>query len=199
MQEESWKDIEGYEGLYMVSNFGRVKSLSRINNYGRHVPERILKNNYNVKSGYAFVNLHKNSDGGTTYTIHRLVATAFIPNPNNLPQVGHKDETRTNNNVNNLYWTTNLENSNTPLRKVRSSIANSRPHTQESKDAIRKVMERKKGRKFIYNNIRFESARALARYLKMNPSTLSRYINRERTMPKNLAGNLIEIKKEAAE
>lgn len=199
MQEEIWKDIEGYEGLYMVSNLGRIKSLSRMNNYGCHVPGRILKNNYNIKSGYAFVNLHKNSDGGTTYTVHRLVATAFIPNPDNLPQVGHKDETRTNNNVNNLYWTTNLDNSNMPLRKLRSSIANSRPHTQKSKDAIRRIMERKKGRKFIYNGIMFESMRALARYLNINPGTLSKYINGKSTTSKNLVGNLIEIKKEASE
>lgn len=93
--EEIWKDIEEYEGLYQVSNQGRVKSLK----YGK---ERILKPAPN-SDGYLFVVLCK--DGKTkTYFVHRLVAMAFIPNPEGLPCINHKSCIRTENNVNNIEW-----------------------------------------------------------------------------------------------
>ena len=91
--EEVWRDIEGYEGLYQVSNLGRVKSLW----YGK---ERILKLGRNI-FGYLTVGLHKNEQQKTC-KVHRLVAQAFIPNPNNLPDVNHCDEDKTNNSVQNL-------------------------------------------------------------------------------------------------
>lgn len=195
MQEEIWKNVVGYEGLYMVSNFGRVKSLPRIDSNGHRINGRILKNNRNVKSGYMVVNLHKDGDGGKTRTVHRLVATAFIPNPDGLPQVGHKDETRTNNHVNNLYWTTNLENSNMPLRRVRSSVANARPCSELVKEQIRQIMENKRGRNFMCDNIKFESATSLAKYLRIPLTTLLHYVNGERKMPDYLAGKIIEIER----
>ena len=92
---EEWKDIEEYEGLYQVSNLGRVKSLYWNN-------ERIMKTAKD-KDGYLLVNLYKNKKG-KSYLVHRLVAMAFIPNPNNLPEVNHKDEDKTNNNVDNMEW-----------------------------------------------------------------------------------------------
>lgn len=98
MQEEVWKDITGYEGLYQVSNLGNVKSL----NYNRTGQEKILKA-INHKCGYLRVTLYKNSKC-VTYRLHRLVAQAFIPNPDNLPEVNHKDEDKSNNCVNNLEW-----------------------------------------------------------------------------------------------
>ena len=96
--EEIWKDIEGYEGLYQVSNLGRVKSL-KYNKTGR---ERILKIDKN-KNGYLYILLYKNNKR-KHYRIHRLVANAFIENPNNYPYINHKDECKSNNNVNNLEW-----------------------------------------------------------------------------------------------
>ena len=102
-EEEIWKDIEGYEGYYMVSNMGNVKSVertARIGNGYRTVHERILKPRKN-NDGYPYVNLCK--DGNVkTCTIHRLVAQAFIPNPQSLPQVNHIDENKENNHVDNL-------------------------------------------------------------------------------------------------
>ena len=114
MEKEIFKDIKGYEGLYQVSNYGRVKSLYRIQimptGGKRIIEERILKTIKN-KKGYIGVHLSKNNKDKTVY-IHRLVAQAFIPNPNNYPQVNHKDEDKTNNHVDNLEWCTAKYNSN---------------------------------------------------------------------------------------
>lgn len=95
---EIWKDIKGYEGLYQVSNLGRVKSLG--NNKRRK--EKILKQ-VEDGGGYLFVLLCKNGKG-KMFKVHRLVAQAFTPNPNNYPQVNHKDENKQNNCVWNLEW-----------------------------------------------------------------------------------------------
>lgn len=99
MQEEIWKDIDGYEGLYQVSNLGRVRSLG----FDKWHKGKIIKGCFDGKKKYLFVSLHKNGNS-KAFNIHRLVATAFIPNPNNLPQVNHKDEVKTNNNADNLEW-----------------------------------------------------------------------------------------------
>lgn len=93
--EEIWKDIEGYEGLYQVSNMGRVRSLRR---------NIILKSKIE-RNGYERVRLCTNNIP-KDYSVHRLVATAFISNPNNYPIVNHKDENRTNNCADNLEWCT---------------------------------------------------------------------------------------------
>lgn len=108
--EEIWRDIEGYEGLYQVSDLGRVKSL---------YTNRILKGSKDAK-GYLIVKLCKNSIKSNK-TIHRLVAQAFIPNPENKPQVNHIDENKTNNMVSNLNWMTSKENNNHGTRTQRIS------------------------------------------------------------------------------
>lgn len=95
---EEWKPVVGYEGIYEVSSLGRVKSL----NYNHTKQEKILKQNKN-KDGYLYVNIHKQGKG-KNFTVHRLVANAFIPNPNIYPCVNHKDEDKTNNCVSNLEW-----------------------------------------------------------------------------------------------
>lgn len=104
--EEVWKDIEGYEGLYQVSNKGNVKSL--VNNKGVE-REKLLKPV--IVNGYKKVNLCKNKTK-KTYSIHRLVAQAFIENTNNYPCINHKDECKTNNVVENLEWCTHKYNTN---------------------------------------------------------------------------------------
>ena len=125
MIEEIWRPIEGYEGLYEVSSYGRVKSLKRPyeNNGGiQWTKERILSPGKD-KDGYLQVNLHCNGKQHQR-KIHRLVAQAFLPNPDNLPQVNHRDEDKLNNRVENLEWCTAKYNSNYGSRKDR--VRNSR-------------------------------------------------------------------------
>lgn len=109
MDKEIWKDIVGYEGLYQVSNLGRVKSLKRKVYAGRGKMrwqyEKILSNKKENGNGYKIVNLFKNGKGKNKY-IHRLVAESFLENQNNLPQINHKDENKSNNCVNNLEYCT---------------------------------------------------------------------------------------------
>lgn len=122
---ENWKDIPGYEGLYQVSDKGNVKSLerTRVGKCGCTcvVKERILKPG-KFKDGYLFVILCKNGEN-KMFTLHRLVALAFIPNddPEHKTQVSHLDESRDNNCASNLCWCTSKENNNMPLRKQRGS------------------------------------------------------------------------------
>ena len=121
MEEEIWKDIEGFEGLYQVSNLGRVKSLEKTWICGkggvRHQEEKILKP-ISDRRGYLFVNLSK--DGKMKhFTVHRLVAEAFIPNPNNLPQVNHISQVKTCNRADLLEWCDAKYNSNYGTRNER--------------------------------------------------------------------------------
>lgn len=104
--DEIWKNIKGYEGEYQVSNLGRIKSLyRRVNNgtlKGRIINEKILIPQDN-RNGYLQVRLNKNNKE-FHYYVHRLVAQAFIENPNNLSQVNHINENKYDNNVSNLEW-----------------------------------------------------------------------------------------------
>ena len=118
MYNEEWKDIKGYEGLYQVSSEGRYKSCDRFilrkNRWGKinkvFYPGQVMKKYINNK-GYYTARLSKNNKSSTKL-IHRLVAEAFIGNPNNLPEINHKDENKENNRADNLEWCTRQYNNN---------------------------------------------------------------------------------------
>ena len=114
MNCEVWKDISGYEGIYQVSSFGRVRSLP-VKSKSRYYKGEILTL-MTDKTGYSLVNLSRKS-----YKVHRLVATTFLENPDNLPCVNHKDEDKTNNKVDNLEWCTYAYNNNYGTRNKRIS------------------------------------------------------------------------------
>ena len=107
LMEEIWKDVENYEGLFQVSNFGRVRSMNKIlelcDDRVRRVKGKILKTS--IIRGYECITFYHNNKS-KTFKVHRLVAQAFIPNPKNLPQVNHIDENKLNNLVSNLEWCT---------------------------------------------------------------------------------------------
>ncbi len=111
--EEIWKDVVGYEGLYKVSNLGRVKSIDRVVVNSLGVPRRFYGKTMVLQSakntGYAMVSLNKNGVSTCKY-VHGIVGEAFIYNPHNKPYINHKDFNRTNNLVSNLEWVTNGEN-----------------------------------------------------------------------------------------
>lgn len=124
---EVWKDIKGYEGIYKVSNLGRVKSSDRMIHYGVHGDPsakcfrkgRILREG--IQSGYKAISLSKEGKVKRCL-IHRLVAESFVPNPNNYPEVNHRDEDKLNNRADNLEWCTksyniNFGNRNNEVRK----------------------------------------------------------------------------------
>lgn len=122
IQNEKWRDIIDYEGIYQISNLGNVKSLERIvsnnkNDGVRIVKEKILHSIDNG-NGYKFVSLNKNNKHKNFY-IHRLVAGAFVENPENKKYVNHKDFNKYNNNASNLEWCTQKENVNYSVERMK--------------------------------------------------------------------------------
>ncbi|MEC1155035.1 NUMOD4 domain-containing protein [Cytobacillus horneckiae] len=144
---EIWQDIAGYEGLYQVSNKGRVKSLLRKNigsdGRNRTFKEKILKP-ISDRKGYFQVGLCKNGKA-KMFLIHRLVSVAFIPNPNNKPEVNHKDGDKINNYASNLEWNTSRENIkhafDTGLMKATVFIGEENPSSKLKVKEVRYIRE----------------------------------------------------------
>ena len=146
---EKWKNIAGYEGKYQISSLGRVKSL----NYRNTRKKKIIKLK-KEKNGYIRVGLHYKGKQNLK-SVHRLVAEAFIPNPNNYPIINHKDENKQNNRVDNLEWCTIKYNNNygTRIEKAKIKMKENhadysgekhpmygKHHTQETKNKISKAL-----------------------------------------------------------
>jgi hypothetical protein len=175
--EEVFKDIEGYEGLYQVSNLGRVKSLI----YQGVARDRILKAGKDSQ-GYLLINLYKLKKPKSS-SIHRLVASAFLPNEDCKSQVNHLDANKENNNVNNLEWSTPAENIN---HAINLGLMNRQREKTKEAHSI-PVIDKKT--QIIYESIKIASenllisATQLSRMLKgicPNKTSLEYYNNNER-------------------
>lgn len=175
---EEWRDIDGYEGLYQVSKLGRVKSLERRvwNGNSYYIkPEKILKNNL-MKNGYCRVTLTK--DGKQEqYYIHRLVATAFLPNDDGLPEVDHIDANPRNNRIDNLRWVTHLTNMHHCVEMGRNydGTANllSRNARIKTSLKLRKPVLRSDGR--VFNSVKEAAA-----YMGLSANYISKVIRKEK-------------------
>lgn len=144
LPNEVWKDIPNYEGLYQVSNLGRVKSLQRLDSKGRKVNLSIRKQTVgNV--GYPVVSLYSKEGGkenSQLFCIHRLVAETFIPNPENKPCIDHINTIKTDNRVENLRWVTYVENNNNPITKRgMSQTLKERCNTEEGRKRMKKISD----------------------------------------------------------
>ena len=162
---EIWRDIEGYEGMYQVSNFGRVRSLRATH---PHVLKLRLESD-----GYLTASLYKK---GVKYpVVHRLVAKAFIPNPENKCTVNHIDGDKTNNRVENLEWATHKENLEHALvTGLRPPIEGAYNHFAKlNEDEVRYI------RSHYKKNCKEYGAQALARKFNISRESVVRIVNRQ--------------------
>ena len=159
--KEEWKDIKGYEGLYQISNLGRIKSLK--NNKGNYREK--IRNSNPGKDGYIRINLYSNHKSKPFY-IHRLVAEYFIPNTNNYKEINHKDENKSNNRVDNLEWCDRKYNINYGTRAQKFSEKMKGKNKGSKHPSSRKVQCITTGKKF-------DSIKEAGEYYKIFPNNIS--------------------------
>ncbi len=206
---EEWRDIEDFEGYYQVSNLGRVKSLERhihcYDNRWKKYVDKVNKEKIMSPSGdrYKFVDLRKNNEYSSRY-IHRLVASAFIPNPDNKPEVNHKDRNPSNNRLDNLEWATSKENTihliesgydigaNTRGRhltddhkmKISNSLKGhpSYTRTKETKDKYRRSYKYACPVRCLEDGMVFSCKAAAAEYYNIDDTCITNSINEKRAI-----------------
>lgn len=182
---EYWKEIPGYEGLYEVSSYGRVRSVDRYVKNG-HSSYRLQKGRVlspgKDKKGYLNVQLRNKN-----FKVHRLVAQAFIENSDNLPMVNHKDEDKTNNNVTNLEWCDAKYNNNYGSRKdkVRDTKIKNGYWTglSKTKEYMKEYM--KEYRKKNKEKIREKNREYMREYYDENKDKIREYMREYRKKRKN--------------
>jgi len=146
LEGEIWKDVVGAEGSFMISNYGRLKAVDRIreNNHSETIwKERIRRLGYN-KKGYLLCHITVNCKHIYPNTIARMVALAFIPNPENKPQVDHINTIRTDNRVCNLRWVTCAENAHNSITAQRVHEINGRIGVHHKSESTRKILSEMK-------------------------------------------------------
>lgn len=197
MLNEVWKPIKYYEGLYEISNYGRVKSVERTvySSDGEricgYVKEHYVPQHDNGR-GYLFVSLWKDNKSKREY-VHRLVALTFIDNPTRLPQVNHKDEDKQNNYVENLEWCDATYN-NTYGTKITRQVATSEDNGVYAKSSERmRVNNPNKGqwkrgknayaKKVICDGIVFNCIKDCAEYYKVNYCSMRGWLCGSNKMP----------------
>lgn len=181
---ETWKPIKGYEGLYEVSNNGNVRSVDRHLMCGKQycLLKGKPKNAHHYSNGYLKTNLYKNGQR-KLYSVHRLVANAFIPNPNNLPCIDHINTVKDDNRVENLRWCTQKENSNNPLTREHANIKNRSKEVNEKRLATKKKKQSYSCEIPVYyidedgSKISFKSINEAERQTNVHHSYISRSVN----------------------
>lgn len=193
MEEEIWKDIPGFEGVYQASTFGRIKAYSKCINHfrggKRKIPEKILKGHVN-KRGYKIVSLHKDGELFSR-KVHRLIAITHIPNPDNKPEVNHmKNELgivdKTDNRIMVLEWSTSKEN-------IQDSWKNGLSrYSEKARIAVSKICKKRVGSKNPVSKLtekevleirrigRSISQSKIAEKYSINQQTVSKIINNKR-------------------
>lgn len=171
MEKEVWKDIEGYDSMYRISNLGNV--------YSKHINRNLKPGK--TQDGYLYVMLQYNGKQKINL-IHRLIATYFIPNPNNLPLINHKDEDKTNNSIDNLEWCTYAYNS-----------TYNNVHIKRALELGQRVLAYNKDGEVMYD---YCSAREAARQLGYQHTNISACCNGNIITYKNLVWSHTELTKE---
>lgn len=176
--------IKGFDGRYTINREGIIKSVERYDSLGRKVSAKVLRTKKNNR-GYVVVNLRKCGSRKTyTLLLHRLVAQAFIPNPDNLPEVNHKDENKLHNYDTNLEWCTSKYNHQYGTRVTRS-VKNTN---------YKEVADKESNPVNLYNNDykfikKFHSQKECAEYLGISCSMVSQVVKKNRALS---SGYIIE-------
>lgn len=170
---EKWKDINGYEGFYQISNNGRVRSWRFKSGKKGRREKPFIKSQWTTPNGYRFVGLWRDGHRKST-SVHKLVAMHFIPNPKRKPQVNHKDGVKSNNHVSNLEWVTCSENI---LHSHKNGMSSSLKG-EESKAA--KLTETEVLEIRAAANLGCFSHREIAESYSVNRRQITRIINRKR-------------------